>query len=203
MADPATDNPALRADPSYKEFTYTLDAGAEVSIYSDCNVITCLEATADFSIAFDGGSRTNFKPGLSYRAPRVIRDVRVENTSGSANTITLALAKGDIRDARLVLDASAGTIATEETAATWANYWNGSISAGAFVGPVGAAARRGICVAALDTNVGLIWVTPSGSAAKRGIPLAPGAFVILAAKSSVYLYNPNGASCDATISEFT
>lgn len=191
-------NPAFVASPKYQEFAFTLAAGAERSIFADCSVIACLEADADFEIGFDGGSKTVFKKGLSYRAGAIIRSIEVLNTSGSTNAITLAIAKGDIRDARLVLSGGLSTTPA-----------GGDFIGGNAVVTATAAANVQVLAENLvrreagikNTGTETVWIRTGTATAAAGHPLGAGETLVLSVKTELRAYNASATNCDLAVWE--
>ncbi len=191
------ENPATIVQPRYVEYTYTLAAGEVVSITTDAAFVACLDATLDFKIGFDGGPRTAFKKGLTYRAPVPVKSVQVENNSGAANTITLGLGRGDIRDGRLVI---AGALTTKPAATSYTDKGAVSALAGANTALLAVNTARKEAVIYND-GASVIYVRGDATAAAGGVGLAPGATLVLETTAALYAYNPGASAVSVLTSE--
>jgi len=190
-------NPANIIQPRYVEYTYSLAIGEEINIGSDATFIACLDATADFKIGFDGGPKTTFKKGLTYHPPIEVRSVQIENNSGSANTVTLGLGKGDIRDSRLVLS---GGVATQPAATSFTD--GGAISALATANTLLLASNAARKEALIYNNGGAaIYVRGDATAAPGGVKLAAGGTLVLETTAAIYAYNAAVSAVSVLVSE--
>lgn len=92
---------------SFREITRTLAANTFEIVAGLCNFIELLNSTSDnVQISFnDGATYSNFKKGLKFKADpgEMFRDIRLLDTSGASNTLTVAYGQGNIDDARLVV----------------------------------------------------------------------------------------------------
>jgi hypothetical protein len=92
----------------WRTVTITLDAaGTLTPVYLKAKYILLLSATAvtGVAIGFTGSTSDPFPPGLTIRGIDV-DTFWVRNTSGAPNTIVLGVGEADIRDNRVVIDAS-------------------------------------------------------------------------------------------------
>ncbi len=83
-------------------FRYTIPAGGSQSIHHAGNFIRGISGDARYELQIDEGQAIQFETGLAYTAPESFRQVRVVNTSDSAQTIEVAIASTRIEDNRLI-----------------------------------------------------------------------------------------------------
>lgn len=101
-------------DNPYKEFTFTIAAGAIEQVYYAFDYVRCLTftgANTDIKLRFGkSGSESDFiGAGIGIKMPYVVESLAIRNASASPITVTFALAIGIINDDRLNVS---GTITT-------------------------------------------------------------------------------------------
>lgn len=87
----------------YNPITRTVPANGETTIDANGVYVACLDATGDFSMAFDDSPSFPFEPGLKVDLPKgaETNGVRVINEGGADIVVTLAFGHGDFHDGRL------------------------------------------------------------------------------------------------------
>ncbi|MEY8798944.1 hypothetical protein AB9K35_01250 [Leisingera sp. XS_AS12] len=189
----------MNSAPQYQADTWKIGAGESLEIARAAEFLVCLEASAPFKITFDHGTKTNFEAGLSFKVPGGFSHVRIENPGASEISVRLGFGRGDLRDARLVLD---GAVHTE------------SISAPVFLapGPVSIAAgavsqlvtddleRRELAIKNTDETE-TIWVKDQSDVGASGWPLGPSEGLVLTTSAAVYAFNPSASSVSVAIFE--
>lgn len=190
-------NPANQVNPTILELTRTLAAGEETSIAMIGNFVAGIEATADFELGYNSGPKTSFRKGYRHRTDVPFQSVEIRNPSGSSNTITLLLGKGDFLDGRLTI--SSGINTTETHSSTVPLCSTAPIGAGTF-GLVAAAnaSRRELIVS--NDSPGDLFVN-TGFAARYGILLPSGASVSIENTGAWYVYNPQAATANVSYLE--
>lgn len=187
------------ASPSYASRTYEIPAGGSLEIYRDATFIACLDAQASFKISFDGGPKTEFEAGLTYRPSSGLKLVELVNEGGSANSVTLAFGKGDISDSRLTLGNAITT--KEEAPATFTTGAPIACPDGAATALAGVNSNRAEIVLANDGG-GKIYVAGSaGAAAGEGLPVEAGATLFLTTTAALWARNDSGAAVLVAVSE--
>ena len=193
------DNPATRINPRYQVFDMTLAAGEAVSMAWAGEFIHCLEASAAFQIGFNDGPQSRFEAGLKYRAPTAFESVQLVNSSGSANTLRLAVGRGDMEDARLVLTGTVSTRGEVPDTLTTKAPVSALDAANTQLAPANALRRELILV-----NQGAATIYINGKVAVlagEGIPLEPGQSLILEQRGAVYARNDTGATVPVAVTE--
>lgn len=90
--------------PQFTTQAGTISPGATVEIIRVGNFLTCLEASHPFKIGFDSAPVSDFEEGLSLDFSGVsFERITLVNPSSEALTYKLAIGRGLVRDARLVL----------------------------------------------------------------------------------------------------
>lgn len=189
----------MKKAPEYQEYTWTIGAGESLEFSRAAEFLVCLEASAPFKITFDHGTKTNFEAGLSFKVPQGFQHIRLENQNGAAISVRLGFGRGDLRDARLVLE---GSIPTE------------AVSAPVFdaPGPVSVPAlsvieivpanleRRELGIKNLD-GWRAVWIKDQSATGETGWPLEAGEGAVLTTSAAVYAYNNNGAAVEIAVFE--
>ncbi len=185
--------------PQYQANTWEVPAGGFLEVARSADFLVCLEASSPFKIAFDQSPETNFEAGLSFHVPMGFHRIRLRNPNAGAISVRLGFGRGDLRDARLVLEGSIQTApqSPEQFEA------NGpvTIAAGAAVQLAGAdLSRREIAVKNLNSSE-TIWIKGEGVAGASGWPLAPFEGAVLTTTAAVFAYNPAAGSVDVATFE--
>ncbi|NVK16707.1 MAG: hypothetical protein HWE35_21250 [Rhodobacteraceae bacterium] len=181
--------------PQYKSDKWSIPAGERLEVARPGEFLVCLEASGPFKIAFDqSGTETDFEAGLSFKVPQGFQRIRIYNPNTAAISVRLGFGRGELRDARLVLD---GAVKTEAVSPEVFSA-PGPVSVGAgSVQQLAAtdAERREIGIKNLSTSE-RVWVQHSASASATGFPLDPKEGLILTTSAEVHCFNPSAGSID-------
>lgn len=97
------------SQPTYFASKWTVQPKGIVTINRTAEAITCLSSPAPFRIRLESGTETTFEQGLTFRSEVTFHKVELINPGDAAIEVELAFARGDVRDARLVITRAVGT----------------------------------------------------------------------------------------------
>lgn len=184
---------------SYKTFTYTVPAGGTIGINRRAGYLICLEADAAFQVQFDNGEISDFEAGLTYDGPGRFNQVRLIETSGSDNTIKVAIGDGSVKDSRQSIST---TVATQETnpdtftASTATSCTNSAVTA------LAAANTKRVSAVLVNDGAGRVYVSGNAAAAAgEGLPLDPLATMVLDTAAALYARNDAGSAVPVYVAE--
>lgn len=193
----------MTAKLDYREYTYTLAGGAEVTIPKPGSFVRCMASNlSTFQISVDDGPFVAFKEGQKYSAPIALGEsgfftrIRVKNPSASSLTVTMALGFGDIEDDTLILSGAITTAVPSGLTTT------ADVSVAAASQQLLKAANTGRAEIMLVNNgTATMRIGDSNAAAAQGVPLAPGASTVLTTAAAVYAYNTGASAGTVSILE--
>lgn len=189
----------MNTQPQYRSDQWTVPAGGRIEVARAGEFLVCLEASSPFEIAFDHGSETGFEAGLAFKVPDGFQRVRIYNPNAGDIVVRLGFGRGDLRDARLVVQGSVKT--APQSPAVFETPGPVTVAAGAAVQLAGAnLERRELAVKNLSGSE-TIWLKDQGAAGAAGWPLAPYEGAILTTTAAVYAYNPAAGSVEIAIFE--
>lgn len=174
-----------------QEFTYTIPANGQLDISVAGNKAAFLANTGTFSFSFDASGFTNGRSGVKYGLPpgEEFGTVRLQDTSGSANTITLLVAFGEITDSRLTVSGTLSTL--EELPGNLSAFADKAVGAGATVLISGGSAiDRRLWVTNLDPTTTLR--AGNAATAAAGLPIPPGQTLQFDNNGPIAVFNPGG-----------
>lgn len=178
----------------------TIPAGGSLVIERMGNFVSCLYATADFTIGIDDAPPCDFGQGLSFVAERgdAFTSVRLENPSGAPVDFWLAVGIGTVLDARATF-AGALPVAAASALDTPADVTIATGGTALLLAANGA--RKTAIIKALLTNAGQVRVGDVNAGAARGLPLDPGESLTLDVSAALYCHNATGADAKFAIAE--
>lgn len=177
-----------------------IPANGNTGIVREAEFLTCLEASAPFRLRLDQGPQMDFEAGLGLTVAEKFQRIDFINNTAEEIRIRVALGKGDIADARLVLS---GTVDTREALPD------------GFVGhspvSVGQARQEQI----FDTNrdrveailtldaaaTGPVFLTGPNGGFSTGVPLFPGQTATLKTTGEIWAANQTGADVNVYSAE--
>lgn len=170
--------------PSYQQQTFTIPAGSAVDWNRFGSSFGCMDATGPFFVKFDGQPRTQFAKGLSFEAPDTFSQIRLENRGDVAVTITVFVADGRLRDARVSLPAN---LVAFTGAARSLRSSKKDVDAASRVSIVAADPDR---LEVMVTNMGAdpVFLGDDEVAFMRGLPLAAGHTATLKTQAELFAY---------------
>lgn len=186
----------ITSAPPFATRAILLAANEELPLSMTGSFVTVQEASTSMLLKINGGPTVTMEKGLTYRMPNGARFANLSaiNTTGTAQTATLIIGDGEVKDSRLsgaVSIASPGGITTvadvnvPNAAATSVLAANTSRKE-AFVSNPAAGA---------DIRVG-----DSAVGAARGIIVKPGATLIIGTTGQLYVYQASGAAINVPVS---
>lgn len=102
--------------PNIATRVFVIPAGASSTIVREAEFITCLESSAPFKMRLDQGPFFDFEAGLGLTVAEKFGRADFLNDSDTDITVRVALGRGDVQDARLVLSGTVATRVTEPVA---------------------------------------------------------------------------------------
>ena len=189
----------MQNPPNYVTREYVIPANGTVEGYREASFMTCLEATAAFSLKIDNAAKFDFEAGLGIVFDGTFTRYELINETGTDITVKLAIGRGNVRDARLVIS---GTLSTQSTVPD-------TLTTGAAVSALNAATTSVIAantsrVEALVVNAGAATIYIGGNAAAaaaEGLPLAAGQSLTLNTTAAIYARNDTGAAVAVSVAE--
>jgi len=185
----------------YKEFVMTIPAGAFTDpVRYNFDYFRLLDASgAGVEVQFgsSGETTTIVGPGIGYKMPYVIQEVRFGNTSDSPVTIRFALAIGDISDDRLAFTGAIKTsVGTNFGAATDVAVPDST----ATVVLSSDTTRRTAIITNLSDSHSVRLKGGSG-AVESGVIVYPNQTVFLDVTSVIYAYQESGSSVSLAVGD--
>lgn len=181
--------------------THAFTTGEERKIPFLGNSFTILSATGSFKVGLNDGPRQAFYQGLRFDAPagQFWNTMEIENTSGGALSVEVAIALGSITDARLNVSGQIETLERQQTSLTSAAVSVGTAATAIVASPT--VSSRSVTV----TNNGstVIFIGGAGVTTATGTPLPPGAsYTVENYKAALYGVVASGTG-DARYLEFS
>lgn len=182
-----------------------IPANGNTGIVREAEFLTCLEASAPFRLRLDQGPQMDFEAGLGLTVAEKFQRIDFINNTAEEIRIRVALGKGDIADARLVLSGTVDTRMTEpvqvsgvvDTRENGPDDFGGlspiSVPNGQSVQAFASDAKRVEAIVSLDaTATGPVFLAGGMEGASIGVPVYPGQSFMLATSSPVYVRNDTG-----------
>ena len=181
--------------PNYSTRSFAVPANGSIELYREAEFLTCLEATGDFKIKIDNGPSFDFEAGLSISFDRAFTRLELIDVTGATNVVKIALGKGGVKDARLVLSGRIDTKpATPDVLTTGAPV---AAAPGANTALAAANVQRKEAILA-NQGAGTVYVNGS---AGQGVPLAAGAIMVLENAGPIYARNDTGAAVNVSVTQ--
>ena len=185
--------------PNYSTRSFAVPANGSIELYREAEFLTCLEATGDFKIKIDNGPSFDFEAGLSISFDRAFTRLELIDVTGATNVVKIALGKGGVKDARLVLSGRIDTKpATPDVLTTGAPV---AAAPGANTALAAANVQRKEAILA-NQGAGAVYVNGSAAAAAgQGVPVAAGAIMVLENAGPIYARNDTGAAVNVSVTQ--
>ena len=92
----------LAKAPTYKEVLITFAANDIYTLNNVGNVLAILDVSGSFKLSIDEQTESDMRAGITFKMPagKQFRKVRFRETAGAVGNITIAVADGEIYDAR-------------------------------------------------------------------------------------------------------
>lgn len=171
---------------SYKTNNYTIPANGQIAIERRADLLTCLEADADFVIRFNDGSKSDFMAGLTFEPDGPFENVVLINETATDNVVKLAWGQGRVRDSRLNISGSINSKSQvpdvlSEVPPINIPAWGTQLVAAA--NPK----RKELFI--YNDGVSDMFIIGTAVGARKGIRLGPGGNAVIETTDAVYIYN--------------
>jgi hypothetical protein len=187
------------AQTRYKEYTYTIAAGAAVTIDEIFNYFRVLSQSAStLNVQFGDDPNTSAfsGAGIGIKFENLPSRVTIRNTGGVSTTITFALAIGYIYDDRLNVSGTvtiSGSVSTT-TATVLNSVADVTVAAGVQTAVIAAnAARRGVIITNIGANVTRIG-DATNTSATRGAQLLANQSITIETLDAIDAFSTSGTS---------
>lgn len=187
------------AQTRYKEYTYTIAAGAAVEIGEVFNYFRVLSQSASsLSVQFgdDANTSTFSGAGLGIKFENLPSKIVIRNTGVVPTTITIALAIGYIYDDRLNVSGTvtvSGSVSTT-TSSVLNSVADVTLTAATQIAIIAAnTSRRGVIITNIGANVARIG-DATNTSATRGAQLLPAQSITLETLDAIDGFSAAGSS---------
>jgi len=190
----------MMTTPNYTTRSVTIPANGTVELYREAQFITCLSGAASFKVKVDNGPAFEMEAGLSVAFENPFTRLELIDESGANNLVKVALGKGGVKDARLVLT---GQVDSREAAPDVLTT-GAPISALATTTTALAAAnakRREVMVVNTDAATTIHVGGNAAAAAGQGVPVLAGQSLTLQTTAAVYARNDSVSAVAVAVAE--
>lgn len=187
----------MTTNTNYATRTYTIQPGGFLHVPRKGDFLTCLEASAPFSVQFDDKSPSDFEAGLTFKTPYL--KVTFKPQGSEELVIKVGFGVGDILDSRQTL--SGEIITTPKVPDLMQEQAPVTVADGANVEILPANPRRKEALI-VNQGAGIVYVsTNPANVAGRGVPVAEGQAFTLEQTGTIFVRNDSGAAVDVSATD--